>query len=242
MTKKLFLFALIACILLTLSACSKEQPGGVNFGDYELSTEEILLQQEATLSYDPSKLIDADMSWQSAYALSYSYYDNKNGESKIAEGKCGRYFQSLDYATDIITYYTQEEGYVMEYVLNTKLKTGTSTVVTDSTMDDAYSGFCKLSTCDPYFPVYNNVTEVGSDFVANRPATRYKQVETQDGVVTRIAYVWIDDAYGFASRCELYDAQTQELQMRWELLDFTQNVTEDAIRVNLAAYSLADGE
>lgn len=241
MTKKLFLFALIACILLTLSACSEEQPGGVQFGEYELASEQ-LTQQEASVTYDPADLIDAEMSWQSAYALSYSYYDNKNGESKIAEGKCGRYFQSLDYATDIITYYTQEEGYVMEYVLNTNLKNGTSTVVTDSTLDNAYSGFCKLSTCDPYFPVYNNVTEVGQDFVADRAATRYKQVETKDGVTTRIAYVWIDNAYGFASKCELYDAQTQELQMRWELLEFTQNVTEDGIRVNLDAYSLTSDE
>ena len=96
-----------------------------------------------------------------------------------------------------------------------------------------------LSVCDPYFPVYKNVTKVGSDFVGERSATRYKQVETENGETTRIAYIWIDDALQFASKCELYDAKTQELLMRWELLDFTQNVTEDRVQINTDPYNIA---
>ena len=232
--KKISVWALmLIIIMLTVSSCTKDKPGGVDFGEYELTSE---VQQ--TLSYDPSKVLDIDTSWQKAYALSYSYYDKKTGESIITEGKCGNYYQSLDGATNIINYLTQEDGYMMEYVLNQNTKTGTAAVKTEASIDTLYSGFSQLSTCDPYFPVYTNVTKVGDDFVGNRSAGRYRQQQTENGVVTKIAYVWIDDQYGFASKCELYDAQTQELQMRWELLSFTQNVNEDGVKINIDAYTL----
>lgn len=238
MEKRLAFVIFLLLLLLSFSACSGAGPSGsVNFGEYEISSEEINPSK-----YDMSQLLSADESWQTAYALSYSYYDNTIGESQIAEGRCGNYYQSLDYSTNIITYLTQENGYMMEYMLNTGTKTGTAAVVTDSTIDDTYTGFEMLSVCDPYFPVYTNVTKVGSDFVANRSATRYKQVQTEDGVTTKIAYIWIDDMYGFASKCELYDAVTEELQLRWELLSFTQNVSEESIMVDLDAYTLTTGD
>lgn len=237
MKKRLPHILFLILFLFSLAACSEEEPkGGVSIDDYSLPD-----PQTTSLRYDASQVLDPDTSWQSAYALSYSYYDIKSGESKIAEGKCGKYYQSLDYATNIITFLTQEDGYILEYMLNENTKTGTSTVVTSSTIDDLYSGFSMLSVCDPEFPVYRNVTKVGTDFVAKRSAVRYKQVETENGVETKIAYVWIDDQYGFASRCELYDAQTRELQMRWELLEFTQNVTEEGVKINVDAYELSNG-
>lgn len=233
MKKFLILGIVLIFIIITLSSCTADKPGSVDFGEYELTSE-----TGTTLSYDPSNVLDIDTSWQKAYALSYSYYDKKTGESIITEGKCGNYYQSLDGATNIINYLTQEDGYMMEYVLNQNTKTGTAAVKTEASMDTLYSGFSQLSTCDPYFPVYTNVTKVGDDFVTNRAAGRYKQQQTENGVVTKIAYVWIDDQYGFASKCELYDAQTEELQMRWELLNFTQNVTEDGVKINLDGYTL----
>ncbi len=233
--KRFTAIILISILLFTCSSCKNEQ-GDVNFGDYVIpSTQE----EETTTKYDESKMISADNSWQNAYALSYIYYDQKNGESKIAEGKCGNVYQSMDYATNIITYLEQQEGYMTQYMLNATTKTGTMTVVTDGTIDTLRSGFMKTSVCDPYLPLYVNVTNVGTDFVANRSATRYKQVEQKDGKDYQIAYIWVDDMYGFASRCELYDAQTENLLMRWELQDFTQNVTEDGLKINLDSYRIS---
>lgn len=234
MKKRLSALAFIIILLLSAAACDTNEPGNVNFGDYVLPTE-----IETAPDYDTSMVLDADSSWMEAYALSYSYFDKKTGESVITEGKCGRYYQSLDSASGIITFLTQEDAYMMQYMLDSKTKSGTAAIVTEGTIDTAYSGFTMLSTCDPYFPVYKNVTKVGSDFVGERPATRYKQVETKDNSTTRIAYVWIDDELGFASKCELYDAATEELLMRWELLDFTENVTEEAVKINLEAYNIA---
>ncbi len=233
MKKTMIIIIFVTAFLFSFTSCSNSPKGNVDFGDYEIPS-----VAETTAKYDESELISADESWQKAYALSYIYYDKKNGESKIAEGKCGNYYQSMDYATGIINYLEQQEGYVAQYMLNSNTKTGTSTVVTDGTMDTMNSGFMMLSVCDPYFPVYKNVKKVGTDFVAERPATRYKQIKQEDGKEVQIAYVWIDDIFGFASRCELYDAQTEELLMRWELQDFTQNVTDTGIRINLDAYEI----
>lgn len=235
--KKIVVLLFSILILFSFASCSEqEQSGSVNFGEYVLPDE--TTTEAISEKYDSAELVSSDTTWIDCYALEYSYYDTKTGESKIAEGKCGNYFQSLDYATNTITFYSQEDGYILQYVLNTESKTGTAAVVTGSTMDNIYSGFAILSTCDPYFPVYKNVAKVGQDFIANRSATRYKQVQTENGVTTKIAYVWIDDELGFASKCEQYDAQTEELQMRWELLSFTQNVTEDGIKVNIDNYQL----
>ena len=225
-------------IILTFASCDKQDNGGsVNVGDYVLP-DEITNEVTTASKYSSEEMISSDTSWLDCYALEYSYYDTKTGESKIAEGRYGNYFQSLDYATNTITFYSQEDGYILQYVLNNESKTGTAAVVTGSTIDNLYSGFSMLSTCDPYFPVYKNVTEVGKDFVANRSVTRYKQTQTENGAVTKIAYIWIDDELGFASKCEQYDAVTQELQMRWELLSFTLNATEDAVKVNIDNYKI----
>lgn len=229
------IIASITCILIMMcfSSCDSKPEGNVDFGDYVIPSE-----ADTTSKYDESQLINADNSWQSAYALSYTYYDKKTGQSTIAEGRCGRYYQSLDYATNITTFMSQEDGYIIQYMLDSNTKKGTATVVTDGSMDSLHSGFMMLSVCDPYFPVYTNVKKVGSDFVAQRSATRYKQVQTENEAEKQIAYVWVDDMFGFASRCELYDAQTQELLMKWELQDFTQNVTEDGVKINVDSYTI----
>ena len=231
--RKFSVFILCILMLVCFSSCDTSPEGNVDFGDYVIPTE-----IDTTSKYDESQLINADNSWQSAYALSYTYYDKKIGQSTIAEGRCGRYYQSLDYATNITTFMSQEDGYILQYMLDSNTKKGTATVVTEGSMDSLHSGFMMLSVCDPYFPVYKNVTKVDSDFVAQRSATRYKQVQVENGVETQIAYVWVDDMFGFASRCELYDAQTQELLMKWELQDFTQNVTEDGVKINVDSYTI----
>lgn len=236
MQKRFLALAFIFITLICSVSCSddtKKPDGGVDFGDYIISSE-----AESTANYDKSQILYADTSWQDSYVLSYSFFDKKTGQSTITEGKCGNFFQSMDSATNITTYLTQEDGYMLQYMLDNATRSGTVAVVTDATIDSAYSGFVLLSVCDPYFPVYKNVTKVGTDFVGDRSATRYKQVETKDGVTTRIAYVWIDDAFGFASKCELYDAKTEEVLLRWELLDFTQNVTEEGVKINLDAYNI----
>ena len=235
--KRFFIIFLCILSVFTLASCNKQDGGGsVNVGDYVLPE---VTSETTTAKPIPDNLLESDTSWLDCYALEYSYYDTKTGESKIAEGRFGNYYQSLDYATNTITFYSQEDGYILQYVLNNNTKSGTAAVVTGSTIDNLYSGFAMLSTCDPYFPLYNNVTEVGKDFVANRSVTRYKQTQTENGVVTKIAYIWIDDELGFASKCEQYDAVTQALELRWELLSFTRNATEEAVKVNTDAFTLS---
>ena len=244
MQKRILSICFILILIFGFSACGEnQQNGSVNFGDYEIPSDygnQNNPENQTTKPYNTSEVLSPDTSWQKSYALSYSYYDQKTGESVLTEGRCGNYYQVSDSVSNITTLLVQEEAYMLQYMLNTSTKTGTSAVVTDGTIETSYSGFTILSTCDPYFPVYKNVTSAGSDFVANRPATRYKQTETKDNAETRIAYVWIDDQYGFASKCELYDANTEVLLMRWELTDFTTNITEEAVKIDISAYTITN--
>lgn len=251
MKKRLYASALIFILLFCFSACTPKDKGNVNFGDYEIPSDYNSQnnnsgnnpsdeQNNVSGIYNDYELLSPDTSWQNAYALSYSYYDKKTGESVLTEGKCGKYYQISDSSSDITTFLVQEDAFMIQYMLDTVQKNGTAAIVTDGAIENAYSGFTLLSVCDPYFPVYKNVTKVGDDFVGKRPATRFKQIETKEGKETRIAYVWIDDEFHFASKCELYDAVTQELLMRWELKDFTTNITEAAVKINIDAYSITN--
>ena len=247
MKKRLYASALIFLLIFSFTACAPAEKGNVSQGDYILPSDYDIQNNTGagedtavTKPYNVSDVLSPDTTWQNAYALSYSYYDTKTGESVLTEGKCGKYYQITDSSSDITTFLVQENAYMMQYMLDNTQKNGTVAIVTDGAIENAYSGFTLLSVCDPYFPVYTNVTKVGDDFVGKRPATRYKQVETKDDKETRIAYVWIDDEFHFASKCELYDASTQELLMRWELKDFTTNITEEAVKINIDAYQITN--
>lgn len=227
---------LICLILLTVTACTKQEntPGGsVNFGEYELPTE-----VEATTKYDPAGKLKVDLSWCEKYIVSYSYYKSDIGESMLVEGRCGNYLQIWDKTSGIMSYYEQEESYMLEYLLDVQNAVGTVSVVADNSVD-TIAHFPALTICKEDFPLRSNVTKVGTNFVADRSATRYKQVEAENGVEKRIAYLWIDDQYGFISKCEVYNAETQELITRLEVLDFTTNVTEDAVKMKLDDYTIA---
>ncbi len=237
------LLCILLCILSFLSLCActvgTEPDEDSSLEDNTIPDINIIIPEE-TSSKLPQNIISADTNWLNAYALEYSYYDKKTGESEIAEARCGKYFQSLDYASNTVTFYSQEDGYILQYMLNPESKKGTVAVVAGSAIDNLYSGFSMLSACDPYFPLYKNVARVGTDFIAERPAARYRQTQTENGITTKIAYVWIDEEYGFASKCEQYNAITEELEMRWELLSFTQNVTEEKIKIDISSYSITE--
>lgn len=206
---------------------------------------------ETAVEYDESRLLAVDESWQGSYALSYDYYDSKTAQkSTITEAKCGSLYQSVDEATNTICYLTESDGSILEYMLSGKSLTGTVTVAGVGTVSDTSSGFCLLSKVDRLFPQYKNVTKVGTDYVAKRPATRYKQVEkseqtsgefegdTSQTAEEKIAYVWIDDEYGFASRCELYDAKSQKLIMSWVLTGFNTGIEEKDVKIDLTKFKI----
>ncbi len=237
MKNKVTSIILIFILLISITACTTQKtPGSVNFGDYEIPTE-----PDTSYEYEPENKIDADFSWCDNYIVSYSYYDKSVGESLLYEGRYGNYLQILDKHSGIISYYVQEDAYMLQYLLSSNQQEGAVTVISDESVDTV-ANFPALTVCKENFPSYKNVTKVGTNFVGNRSATRYKQEAKKDGVVTEIAYVWIDDEFGFASKCEHYDATTQELLKRWELLDFTTNVTEDAVKINLDSFNIVSQE
>jgi outer membrane lipoprotein-sorting protein len=240
LTKKIIsIFVSLILIAIIFSSCGKDEVRTVLTTAEETTEQQSL--EESTIDIDITKLLNVDDTWQDKYALSYSYYDSSSGESTIAEGKIGDYYQSMDYSSGTIVYLTQENGYMIEYMLNHSTKTGTAAVVTDSDVSSSSSGFVMLSTVDPLFPQYKNVVEVGTDYVCKRPAVRYRQTQSDSsGKADKIAYVWVDSQYGFASKCELYDAESRKLLMRWELKSFTRNVKENSVKIDLSKYKITD--
>ena len=236
------LLALLVLLSCVAAGCSRGREAVPSTRPYvpqtEAEPEPEVSTEEPPLPYDPAAVLDVATSWQTRYALSYSFYKDGDGESVVLEAKTGDFYQAMDQMTGIITYLTQEDGYVMEYVLDNNAGTGTATIVTDSTVANANSGFVQLSACDPYLPVYANVEKAGSDYVAKREATRYKQTQLgENGDPERIAYIWIDDEYSFVSRCELYEADGT-LLLRWELQSFTTDVKEEDVRLDISDFKL----
>ena len=64
----------------------------------------------------------------------------------------------------------------------------------------------------------------------------------EDGRVTETVYVWVDAEYGFALRCEDYDAD-DVLQVYWETVSFVSGgVTEADLGVKLSDYKFTEGK
>ena len=228
---------LFACAAAGCAKVREAQPSTLPYVPATDAEKEISTEEPAP-TYDASQVLDVATSWQTRYALSYSFYRAGDGESVVLEAKTANCYQAMDQMTGIITYLTQEDGYVMEYVLDNNAGTGTMTIVTDSTVANANSGFVQLSACDPYLPVYANVEKAGGDYVAKRAATRYKQTQLgENGDPERIAYIWIDDEYAFVSRCELYEADGT-LLLRWELQSFTTDVKDKDVELDISEFKL----
>ena len=59
-------------------------------------------------------------------------------------------------------------------------------------------------------------------------------------MLTKIAYIWIDTEYGFASRCEVYDG-TGGFALGWKLTEFSEeDIDTAAILPDLAKYKLTE--
>ena len=228
-----FLCALVLIAALFVS-CERDDNKNHDFGEYILSGDESSAGPAA-----PEGALTPDYSWMTSYALKYTYFDGSE-TSEITEGKSANYYRAEDAGSNSVVYIERKDGYLLEYMLNPADYTGAVSVVTDSDIADLHSGFMMLSAADSNFPLYTNVTPVGPEPVAGRRAMKYVQNgEPASGENGRTAYVWIDDEYGFASKCELYDSVTQELLMKWELESFALNVQDSDVVIDLSGFDIA---
>lgn len=187
-------------------------------------------------------IINVDESWKTNYVLQYSFYDFQGGTSSISECCNETGYVSIDNETGIVTYVQESEGFLLQYFLDPPVLQGTMSVITGNSLSDLQSGFYLLSVVDRRLPAYSNTTLSGKTTVAGRSATQYIQTGiTQNSNENLTALIYVDDQYGFVSKCELFNS-SRTLMMKWELTSFSSN-REDVLKampkIDLTDYQIA---
>lgn len=228
------LFTLIS--ILALYACL-DRNSNPNIEDLESYNYSSSLNQ--TTEEPESLAISSE--WQSNYKLTYRYMKDTE-ESIITEYRGEDFFCSVDNETGIITYLQQADDDIKQYMLNPSTLVGSNIPLLNQNLSHLRSGFMKIATVNPYFISYNNVTFNAEDKVSERQAKKYIQKAYKENQLTSLAYVWIDDEYGFASKCEVF-SDSGTLIASWELLEIeVGNISLASIdeNINLSQYSIEE--
>lgn len=234
----------ISLIFLTavFSACSKDDNKIVD--PYGESTSNDA-QNNNSDSVPPSQSLHLDESWRECYALTYDFFDSREGSSTITEFYDGTKYISADAQTGIVTYIVPADGFLTEYFLDTKEQKGTVSIVGGTDLKSIVTGFYALSATDVRLPDYSNTNKTGITLIAGRNATEYIQTgvygtDNQRGT----AKIYVDDLYGFTSKLEFYNS-SREMLLSWELKGI--NTDEDYVKKNmpvidLTAYEITEGQ
>ncbi len=234
----------ISLIFLTavFSACSKNDNKIVD--PYGESTSNDA-QNNNSDSVPPSQSLHLDESWRECYALTYDFFDSREGSSTITEFYDGTKYISADAQSGIVTYIVPADGFLTEYFLDTKEQKGTVSIVGGTDLKSIVTGFYALSATDVRLPDYSNTNKTGITLIAGRNATEYIQTgvygtDNQQGT----AKIYVDDLYGFTSKLEFYNS-SREMLLSWELKGI--NTDEDYVKKNmpvidLTAYEITEGQ
>lgn len=230
---------LAAGVLLALPACKQKEEGP--------STEPYIYtpggqtEPEGETQTGETVRITVDKEWQKNFTLQYAYFDRSQGEetvnireTRIDDAFCAEYIDRGD-----ILYY-KENGKDIDYYVIMKEAENVHSVIKRKSIDDLSSTFMKLSDVSEELPSLTNVMFMYEESVCGRPCKKFIQRAYQNGEASETVYVWVDNVYGFAAKCESYNA-ADELQVSWELKSFkTGSVTEAAIHINPAAYDFTE--
>ncbi len=229
-----------ALVLASFSACSHDN--GKIVDPYGETSSGISVEGNSS-AYAESQTLHLDESWRSCYALTYDFFDSREGSSTITEFYDGTEYISADAESGIITYIVPADGYLTEYFLDTKELKGTLSIVGGSDINSIVTGFYALSVTDVRLPDYSNTNKTGITLVAGRNATEYIQTgsygeDKQQGTVK----IYVDDLYGFTSKLEFYSS-SRELLLSWELKGINTDVNyikENMPVIDLSAYTITE--
>ena len=252
--KQAILSAVLALLLCvgTLSACKKEKPvtippEGYSYdpGDNETtaaSSAELPSGAEQTTAGTVNEGFTVNTAWQRNFFAEYLYFDKKldGGNVRIREIKTENAFEAKYPDSGNFYYYESQDGDLVVYTVIPGEDTYDRSVTKGKTVADISSTFMKLSAVEETFSALPNVLYMLDEDVAGRPCKKYIQRAYTDGKVTETVYIWIDAAYGFAAKCEAYDANDQ-LTTSWELMLFeTGDVKDSRFDVDLDDYDFGE--
>jgi len=235
MTRKVLCLILIFAVTASLFvSCSKDPVITDPYGRSTTAASEQTSSSGKSES-EINSTLPFNESWRDCYALTYDFFDYREGSSTITEYYDGEKFISSDAASGIITYIVPAQGYMLEYFLDPESMEGTVSVVSGASISDIVSGFYAISVTDLRLPAYSNVTRVGQTAVAGRSATQFVQTGLYWDNAQGTAKIFVDDVYSFTSKLEFYSS-SRELLLSWELKGI--NTDASYVKANMPEISL----
>lgn len=232
---------LAASVLFALAGCGNtEEPTA--FSDYSYVSDDTSAPQEST-SAGKEDSFAVDTSWQKNFAAEYKYFDKSVSDDTVTirETRCETAFAAVYPETGNLIYYAANGSDIDCYTVAPAQKQFMHTVVKNKSIGDISTTLMKLTEVSEELPQRANVLYIGEETVSGRACKKYIQRAYTDGAVTETVYVWVDAAYGFALKCEDYDA-SDALKTYWEVTSFAAgNVTPADIGVDISGYTFTEG-
>ena len=234
------LLLLIAAAVCGLAAC-KENHEPTTLPDYSYISQDTTLPSETEPSGE-DETFTVNTGWQKNFAAEYKYYDGSVSEDTVVirETRCETAFAAVYPATGNLIYYAENGNDIDCYTVAPAEKQYMHTVVKNKSVSDISTTFMKLTDVSEDLPERANVLYIGEETISGRACKKYIQRAYADGAVTETVYVWVDAQYGFAVKCEDYDA-ADVLKTYWEVTSFSAGgITADDIGVDLSLYTFTE--
>lgn len=226
----------VFCTLFSFVACTGDTA--------QETTSEYVYQPsvETTVAAQPESKININTVWQKNYEVEYVYYnaEQTDGELNISEKRHSSAFIVEYLDTNAKLYYEKAGSATDYYIIMPEENEQVYSKLHDSNFSDLSSMFMKLSGMSASFPSQNNVLYMYDEKIAGRDCHKYIQRAYSDGELTQSVYVWVDIEYGFAAKCEAYDAKNKKTTY-WEITSFSAGeVSETEKFVDLSLYEFKE--
>lgn len=239
-----FLTFIILLTALSLSSCNDE-PGTEETEtgyEYTPSGSESESTTENSNEDELQKKINIDNSWQKNFSVSYEYYNPEQSIStmKINEKKSSSAFTVEYVDTKSVLYYKANGDDTDYYVIIDNEDEQVHSVLEGKSFSGLSSMFMKLTVLSPELPSQSNVLYMYDEEVAGRNCHKYIQRAYSDGKLTQSVYVWVDAEFGFAAKCEAYDADNK-LTVMWKTESFeTGTLQDEDVFIDISEYSFKE--
>ena len=195
-----------------------------------------------TASSAAQEKIEINKNWQKNFKVEYEYYNPEQSLTtmKIKEMKASKAFTVEYVDTSSVLYYKENGKDTDYYVLIDGEENQAHEVLEGKSISSLSSMFMKLTEVDASLPTKSNVLYMYDEEVAGRMCHKYIQRAYADGTLKESVYVWIDAEYGFAAKCEAYDA-TNNLTVMWRMTSFeTGTLTNEDVYIDISQYSFGE--
>lgn len=245
--KKLAVTAALSVMLLTLFSSCKNDPdnNSTTTEPYSYNSVQSTTGSSSAASEDPEKPFAVNTSWQKNYRVTYEYYNSADGTNTVTvkETKNKTAFTAEYPDGDSLLYYKENGSDTDYYVIMTgKEKKAVHTLLENKSFSELNSTFMKLTKVSSNLPSLSNVLYMYDENIGGRACRKYLQRAYSSGKLTESVYIWIDIEFGFAAKCESYNADNK-MTVMWSVKEFEAGaVPEDGIKPDLSQYTVTEEE